>query len=152
MDIASHEHCPAVAFGALRIVNGWKRIYGFAASILVEVVLFNGKKRGTSSVFLASFRWRARTCSMIRIPDTAEHSINHNRGISPESIDTIAPASADNAAPPPIMIALPMPEAVPVKFGRAESIPAVAFGMVIPLPNPTKHINPKKLRLEPYPT
>ena len=58
---------------------------------------------------------------------------------------------ADIRAVDPVS-SLPMPEAVPARFGRAESIPAVAFGMVIPLPNPTKHINPKKLRLEPYPT
>ena len=109
----------------------------------LKLCLRTGEKRDASSVFLASFRWRARTSSMIRIPDTAEHSIKHNRGISPESIDTIAPASADNAAPPPIMIALPMPEVVPARFGRAESMPTVAFGMVIPLLNPTKHINPK---------
>jgi len=59
------------------------------------------------------------------------------------------PARAERAAPPPISIAPPSPEAVPARFGRTDSIPAVALGRTIPLPRPTKTMKPKKLQTEP---
>ena len=53
---------------------------------------------------------------------------------SPEPMCNTGPANADNAAPPPIIIALPNPDAVPANSGLIANMPAVAFGMLIPLP------------------
>ena len=39
--------------------------------------------------------------------------------------------------PPPIMMEGPMPDAVPARWGRTDSMPAVEFGMTRPLPTPT---------------
>ena len=47
------------------------------------------------------------------------------------------------------MIALPNPDAVPANSGLIDNIPAVALGMVMPLPNPTNVIKPKKAFADP---
>ena len=78
-------------------------------------------------------------------PPAAESHIRQTKGISLLPGFKIKPLAADKAAPPPIMIALPSPDAAPARCGRTDSMPAVALGMVIPLPKPTKVIKPKKL-------
>ena len=52
-------------------------------------------------------------------------------------------AKTDNAAPPPIRMAPPSPDAVPARCGRTDNMPAVALGITMPLPIPTKVQNPK---------
>ena len=60
-----------------------------------------------------------------------------------------APPPPERPAPPPIMIAPPNPLAVPARCGRTDSVPAVAFGMTIPLPRPTKVMKPKNTQADP---
>tara|TARA_B100000427_G_scaffold283028_1_gene255104 strand:- start:12 stop:374 length:363 start_codon:yes stop_codon:yes gene_type:complete len=50
-----------------------------------------------------------------------------------------------NAAPTPIIMAFPTPPAVPDRFTLTDNIPAVAFGMIRPQPEPTKVHNPKNI-------
>ena len=99
---------------------------------------------------LANLRCRRSTSNMVAKPKIADVSIIKSSGVSPASIETTVPASADNAAPPPIIIALPNPDAVPARCGRTDSMPAVALGIVRPLPRPTKYIKPKKDKTEPF--
>ena len=40
-------------------------------------------------------------------------------------------------------MAFPIPPAVPDKFSLTERIPTLAFGIINPLPSPTKLHNPK---------
>ena len=49
------------------------------------------------------------------------------------------------------MIAPPRPLAEPARCGRTDSMPAVALGIDIPLPRPTKNMKPKKLAAEDAP-
>ena len=64
---------------------------------------------------------------------------------------SICPAKAESPAPPKSIIAPPSPEAVPAKCARTDNIPAVAFGIVIPLPIPTMVIEPKNAAAEAWP-
>ena len=84
-------------------------------------------------------------------PAATELHINHSRGVAPLVGVKTAPARADKAAPPAIIMALPRPEAAPARSGRMASMPAVALGMLNPLPNPTKVMKPKKLIAYPMP-
>jgi len=59
------------------------------------------------------------------------------------------PAVAASIAPPPIMIAPPIPLAVPARCGRTDNMPAVEFGKTNPLPSPTQITNPKKVQALP---
>ena len=47
-------------------------------------------------------------------------------------------------APVPIIMAFPMPPAVPDKFSLTDRIPTLALGIIKPLPSPTKLHKPKK--------
>src|SRR6056297_2453847 len=76
----------------------------------------------------------------------------HKSGHGPDPGTKSAPARADRPAPPPSMIAPPKPDAVPARWGRTDSMPAVAFGMVMPLPRPTKVMKPKKVHSDPRPS
>ena len=78
-------------------------------------------------------------------PKSTDANIKMISGKSVVAVFKIIPATAESAAPPPIIIALPRPDAVPARRGKIDNIPAVAFGMVIPLPSPTKDIKPKKV-------
>ena len=86
------------------------------------------------------------------MPKKTDSHMSAIKARSPEPTCNTGPANADNAAPPPIIIALPSPDAVPASFGLIANMPAVAFGMLIPLPRPTNVINPKKLSALPYPS
>ena len=79
------------------------------------------------------------------IEATAVRNISHSSGHAPVPGCSSPPASAESAAPPPIMIAPERPEAVPARCGRTDSAPAVALGMVMPLPRPTKVMKPKNV-------
>ena len=57
----------------------------------------------------------------------------------------IKPAKVESKAPQPIIIDPPSPEAAPASIGLTASIPAVAFGIQMPLPKPTKAIKPKNV-------
>ena len=84
-------------------------------------------------------------------PAATELHISQSRGVAPLVGVKTAPARADKAAPPAIIMALPSPEAAPARSGRMASIPAVALGILNPLPNPTKVMKPKKLIPDPMP-
>ena len=50
-----------------------------------------------------------------------------------------------NAAPTPIIMAFPTPPAVPDRFTLTDNIPALAFGIIRPQPEPIKVHNPKNI-------
>ena len=64
-------------------------------------------------------------------------------GRAPEPRVNTAAVTAAIMAPPPVLMVPPIPEAEPAKCGLTDIMPAFAFGITIPFPNPIMQTQPK---------